>query len=252
MYNEELNNQWISKLREYVRDKRVLLLGNSLSLFSEPRGDFIDSFDVVIRVGKGFPYPEFRPFIGKKFDVWSFGVLRSGGFNLSVRAKFRIFNFLQIHFYNDNKLMVTPSVMFDDKFQVYKDFFLMGSWAELKSYTKFFQQHETFRLSQGLTTLLFMIEKVNSYKELNLFGFDFFDKHTTFNSNGEVKVAHSWHIPLAKPGLFNPHSYEHEKKFITKLRDKNLINLHPCSEKEVDKYVLNSLFKRFRPEGLKE
>lgn len=252
MYNEELNNQWISKFKEYVYGKKVLLLGNSLSLFAEPRGEFIDSFDVVIRVGKGFPYPEFRPFIGKKFDVWSFGVLRSGGFHLSAKAKFRIFNFLQIHFYNDNKLMVTPSVMFDDKFQIYRDFFLMGSLTDLKNYTKFFPQHNAFRLSQGLTTLLFLIEKANTYKEMHLYGFDFFDKHTTYQSKGEQKIAHSWHIPLTKTGLVNPHSYEHEKKFITKLRDKNLVTLHPCAEKEVDKYVLNSLYKRFRPEGLKE
>ena len=251
MYNAELNNQWIQDLNQLVEGKRVLILGNSLSLFAAETGEFIDSFDIVVRVGKGLPYKDFKKYVGEKIDVWSFGVLRSGMIK-HVNCKFKVFNFLQVYAYNESDLMVVPKFMFSGKHQIYRDFFLLGSYGDIKKYLKLFPKDPDMRISQGLATILFFIDKIKSFKELHLYGFDFFEKAVNYNLENEVKQAHSWHIPRSKFGLEHPHINGVEKKFITKLHNKGLLTFHPCPDGEVDKYVLNSLFNKFRPEAKKE
>ncbi len=252
MYNEELNNQWINRLKGHVRGKKVLLLGNSLSLFSEKTGDFIDSFDVVIRVGKGLPYPYFTEYIGKKFDVWSFGVLRAPIIE-HVTAPFKIYNFLQVHVYDKKNLFVNPSFMYNERFQIYRDYFLIGPLLNIKSYFKLFPKSTDIRLSQGLITLLFILDKLkNIYDSVHLYGFDFFRQAVSYQQQDETKVAYSWHIPKTKKGLLNPHSYDLEKRFIERMDQKGIVTLHPCPCGEIDKYVLESLFSKFRPEANKE
>ena len=75
MWNRALNDQFVLKLRAFCQGKKVLIVGNALSLFAKPYGEFIDSFDVVVRVGKGFPHPEFKDHLGTKKDVWMASLL---------------------------------------------------------------------------------------------------------------------------------------------------------------------------------
>lgn len=251
MYNAELNNRWIKDLNNYTKDKRVLILGNSLSVFADKRGDFIDSFDVVIRVGKGLPFAELQEYVGKKLDVWSFGVLRSGLIS-QVRCKYKIFNFLQVYAYSEHDQMVIPKFMFDGKYQIYKDYFLIGSYQNVKSYLKLFPKDSNMRISQGLATILFFLDKIKTHKELHLFGFDFFNKSISYQMDNETKYAHSWHIPRSKIGLEHPHFSNIEKSIITRFQEKQLLTLHETDQGDVDKYVINNLFTKFRPEALKE
>jgi len=250
MYNAELNNKWIGHLKNFVADKKVLLVGNSLSLFADKTGELIDSYDVVIRVGKGLPYTEFKEFLGSKFDVWSFGVLRSGAIN-QVTAPFKIYNFAQVHFYNKKDMLVTPAFMYNDKHQVYRDYFLIGSIRDLKGYLRFFPK-DCDRISQGLITLLFFIDKIKSYKDITLYGFDFFENHLSFNLSDGEKQSYSWHLPKTKTGAVMPHSNKLEKPFIERLASKNLINIIKCPTGPIDKYVMDSLFQKFRPEAVKK
>lgn len=251
MFNEQLNNTWIDKLQQFVDHKRVLLLGNSLSLFNQPTGEFIDSFDVVIRVGKGITYKDYTPYIGKKFDIWSFGVLRASIIS-QVRAPFKIFNYLQVHYYEKSNSLVVPRFMFKEKFQLYRDYFLVGSLQDIDRYTKFFPQDPNIRLSQGIITLLFLLDRIKTYSELHLYGFDFFETQHTFHCDSELKTTHSWHIPKSKAKSDLPHVSDLEKKFIQKLALQGLITLHPVPEGVVDKYVIDKLFSHFRPEATKE
>lgn len=250
MYNEELNTEWINRLTEHVQGKNILLLGNSLSLFADKTGDFIDSYDVVIRVGKGLPYPEFKEYLGSKFDIWSFGVLRSGAIH-QVTAPFKIFNFAQVHFYNKKDMLVTPAFMYNERFQVYRDYFLIGSLKDLRSYLRFFPK-DSDRISQGILTLLFLLDKIKGYKDITLYGFDFFESHLNFKMKDGDKKAYSWHIPNTKTGATMPHSNALEKPFVNKLIRQKLINYVPCPVGSVDKYVLETLIQKFRPEAVKK
>lgn len=60
------------KLKEYLKNKRVIIVGPSNSLLnkSPPQGEFIDSFDVVVRINRGIdPINNFKDYIGKRTDI---------------------------------------------------------------------------------------------------------------------------------------------------------------------------------------
>ena len=55
---------------------RVILVGNSVELLQHEYGSYIDSFDTIVRFGKGIPTDENFEQIGKKTDIWITGFLR--------------------------------------------------------------------------------------------------------------------------------------------------------------------------------
>jgi hypothetical protein len=128
----------------------------------------------------------------------------------------------------------------------------MDTLHNARGYLKYFPKDPSMRISQGLAVLLFFMDKIKTYKKLNLYGFDFFEKSVEFGMDNEKKYAHSWHIPRSKIGLIHPHATGTEKKFIEKLHQRQLINLYPCPQGNVDKYVLDNLFSKFRPNAIKE
>ena len=71
-YADEWNNIKKSKLLE---NKTVCLVGNSVEILNYNKGEFIDSHDVVIRLGRGIPHKHSDQ-IGRKMDIWATGFLR--------------------------------------------------------------------------------------------------------------------------------------------------------------------------------
>ena len=58
------------KFLDYIKDKSVILVGPSPYMGKQERGDWIDSFDVVIRMNKSWPVKEeHKPFIGGKTNI---------------------------------------------------------------------------------------------------------------------------------------------------------------------------------------
>ena len=61
------------KLKEYLKNKRVIIVGPSNSLLnkSPPQGEFIDNnFDVVVRVNRGIePTYQYKDYIGSRTDI---------------------------------------------------------------------------------------------------------------------------------------------------------------------------------------
>ena len=60
------------KLDEYFKDKRVAIVGPSPSLINKNKGDEIDSFDIVCKVGEMFNMKDYKNY-GKKMDVLFLG-----------------------------------------------------------------------------------------------------------------------------------------------------------------------------------
>lgn len=55
---------------EFLKDKRVIIIGPSPSLEESDKGDWIDSFDVVVRMNKAFPVEEgMESDIGSRTDI---------------------------------------------------------------------------------------------------------------------------------------------------------------------------------------
>lgn len=49
------NFEELNKLKEFIKDKSVAIVGNSQSIFSKKQGQNIDNHDIVIRFNKGYP-----------------------------------------------------------------------------------------------------------------------------------------------------------------------------------------------------
>lgn len=65
-------------LDEAFANKNVILVGNSVELMNYPYGKYIDSFDTVVRFGKGIERNTREQIaVGKKTDVWVTGEFRS-------------------------------------------------------------------------------------------------------------------------------------------------------------------------------
>ena len=236
MWNERLNDKFTNRLIGYCQDKRVLILGNSFSLFNKPYGDFIDSFDVVVRMGKGCAYPEFKEHLGSKTDVWVLSTLRANHYKDFKDVPYKVLNISQISIYKREKTTTSISKYFFEKdFEIYKDYFLMGNIDKTRFLIKkaYGKVSVDERASQGALTISYFQNFIRSYKELHVLGFDFFEGKVQYEMEGEVNEVSSFHLPV--PTFKGPNSNPHaglyveghpDKDYILGLRDKGLIVFH--------------------------
>lgn len=259
MWNERLNEKFTNRLIGYCQDKRVLVVGNSISLFNEPRGDFIDSFDVVVRMGKGYPWPEFKAYLGSRTDVWMLSNLRANHYKDFVGTPYQVLNISQMSIYdNDKKTTSITKEFYEDDFQVYKDYFLMGNIRKTKALIKIAYGKVDIkqRASQGALTLAYFTNVIKSYKELHIYGFDFFEGKIRYDIKGEINEVSSFHIPIpTNKGInSNPHAGMYvkghpDKDYILRLKEQNKIIFHPMKpleQTEETKQKIQVLMDKYR------
>ena len=236
MWNKRLNDKFENRLIGYCQNKRVLIVGNSISLFNKPYGEFIDSFDVVVRLGKGFPWPEFKEHLGSKTDVWVLSILRANHYPDFKGTPYQVLNISQISVYDSKKSTTTISKHFyEEDFEIYKGYFVMGDIKKTRALIKtaYGTVDINQRASQGALTLAYFTNIIRSYKELHVIGFDFFEGKVQYEMNGEVNEVSSFHLPVPsfKGSNSNPHAGmlvegHPDKRYIQKLRDEGKIIFH--------------------------
>ena len=236
MWNKRLNDKFENRLIGYCQNKRVLIVGNSISLFNKPYGEFIDSFDVVVRMGKGYPWPEFKEHLGSKTDVWVLSILRANHYPDFKGTPFQVLNISQISVYDSKKSTTTISKHFyEEEFEIYKDYFVMGDIKKTRALIKtaYGTVDINQRASQGALTLAYFTNIIRSYKELHVIGFDFFEGKVQYEMNGEVNEVSSFHLPVPslKGSNSNPHAGmlvegHPDKRYIQRLRDEGKIIFH--------------------------
>lgn len=236
MWNKRLNDKFENRLIGYCQNKRVLIVGNSISLFNKPYGEFIDSFDVVVRMGKGYPWPEFKEHLGSKTDVWVLSILRANHYADFKGTPFQVLNISQISVYDSKRNTTTISKHFyEEDFEIYKDYFVMGDIKKTRALIKIAYGTVDInqRASQGALTLAYFTNIIRHYKELHVIGFDFFEGKLQYEMNGEVNEVSSFHLPVPslKGSNSNPHAGmlvegHPDKRYIEKLRDEGKIIFH--------------------------
>ena len=236
MWNRRLNDKFENRLIGYCQNKRVLIVGNSISLFNKPYGEFIDSFDVVVRMGKGYPWPEFKEHLGSKTDVWVLSILRANHYPDFKGTPYQVLNISQISVYDSKKSTTTISKHFyEEEFEIYKDYFVMGDIKKTRALIKtaYGTVDINQRASQGALTLAYFTNIIRSYKELHVIGFDFFEGKVQYEMNGEVNEVSSFHLPVPslKGSNSNPHAGmlvegHPDKRYIQRLRDEGKIIFH--------------------------
>jgi len=264
VYNELLNNQCISNFKNDVAGKRILLVGNAVSLFSDDKhGEVIDSYDHVVRFGKGLPKAEHSAYVGTKFDTWFAGPGRASMFKqVPKTVKHHIYTPSQVRMYENEELLVAIREMFDGRYQVYRDFFMSGTTTDIVRFNKSINgaQHQKARLSQGVQCIEFF---TRIGLEFTLIGFDFFGGEFTYTfDNGNHKhipaeqPTTSWHCPLrSKDYTENPHGFSedgqisNEERYIRSLQNVKVIPMPPVDPEKAEQLAKslrgeNSIMKK--------
>jgi len=203
----------INPIHKEISGKNIILVGNSVEILEYEYGDTIESYDVVVRFGRGVPTPANEKSIGKRTDIWVTGLLRKN-YAKHFPEAFKLFNrnriYISRHLPKDRLPTYEYMEMFSDKelLEIYKE----CGYVDCDKYAK--------RPSAGFLTLLYFTRIAKDWKSLTLIGFDFFAK-TYADKPGVAKVS-SWHKPVATI-RHNPHHTTKEREFALSLEELKVI-----------------------------
>lgn len=221
MYWHELNEKRIAQLRSWLRNKRLIIVGNSVKLLEDDYGDLIDSYDVVVRIGKGLPDITRWAMIGQKTDIWFTGMLRAGLYT-QVDCAWKIITPSTNSTYDDKTPFIPINkVLFNPDFQPYRDYIWSDSIEGTKIYWRACGFNKETRPSQGIICSDFFARRVG-HKNIDIIGFDFFTESKTVNGI-DYK---SWHFPI-KSGPEIPHKSDFERNVIVRLSNDYGLRLLP-------------------------
>ena len=205
----------IEVILDILENKNIVLVGNSVEILNHQKGNHIDSFDVVIRMGKGYPRPHYNKFIGKKMDIWASGFLRAEAHMDRIEVP-KLLNRTRIDLNKPREVEGEWVTMFTDEelFEIYDEF---G-----------YENNATLgRPSNGFIVLLWLIKKAWVWKSLTLIGFDFFAKSAPFKV-GEMH-PNSWHLPRNTVSEI-PHNVPAEKEYALEMSRNGIINWEILSD----------------------
>ena len=205
----------IEVILDILENKNIVLVGNSVEILNHQKGNHIDSFDVVIRMGKGYPRPHYNKFIGKKMDIWASGFLRAEAHMDNIKVP-KLLNRTRIDLNKPREVDGEWVTMFTDEelFEIYDEF---G-----------YENNATLgRPSNGFIVLLWLIKKAWVWKSLTLIGFDFFAKSAPFKV-GEMH-PNSWHLPRNTVSEI-PHNVPAEKEYALEMSRNGIIKWEILSD----------------------
>tara|TARA_Y100001951_G_C11195285_1_gene213907 strand:+ start:68 stop:730 length:663 start_codon:yes stop_codon:yes gene_type:complete len=201
--------------------KKIILVGNSVEILNYKYGKIIDSYDTIIRMGRGIPNPngveDNTQAIGTKTHVWVTGFLRE---NMSKekhikKVPLKLLNRTRMYMKSPREpnYLKDFTTMFTDNqiLEIYDEFGFKNTNDK--------SDPQYGRPSNGFITLLWLTRKC-SYHSITLIGFDFFAKYYPINV-GKAKPQ-SWHLPH-NTHTSTPHRSEIERDYALKLYGEGVI-----------------------------
>lgn len=178
-------------MKEYVRGKDIILVGNSLDALEKTHGATIDDYDITVRFGKGLPEPRTFDRIGTNTHIWVTGQLR-------------------MHMLP--KVLLVTKVLFNESLYSERlgrpscDYCSMYDNARIMAIADEFGIADNKRLSAGAQTAHWFANVCNTWGSLTLIYFDGFTKHTKFFAESSNSYQHtsSWHLPLLRAEYVDP------------------------------------------------
>ena len=229
----------VEGIQEFVKNKRVLFVGNSVEIMNYKLANKINSYDVVVRFGRAMQSTKLQEeSIGTKVDIWVTGQFRAP-----------IYKHMNKEFttgkYKDVKILVNrcrgnlqlKDWNFEEHLpkgmphtQMYTDKEIIDI---MKSFDKDILGCKDLRPSAGFLTILWFVNKVKTYKSLDLIGFDFFAKSVEergVDKTGHVSAAnpHSWHLPVYMVPI-GAHDKDLEQQYVSFLERKGLLKWNVLS-----------------------
>ena len=163
-----IENQSLTEIQEFCRDKRICILGNANSVLNKKKD--IDSFDIVGRMNRGTPRGK-EAFIGSRTDLF----------------------FLSTHMSGEN---IRNS--FNPRFVVWMTACnrLASSWVlenaiqnPIEDWDALFDKL-SINPTTGIMALNFILNHID-FKDLTIYGFDFFTTKTWYNTKIDSGQKHS-------------------------------------------------------------
>ena len=207
---------------ELLKNKNIILVGNSVEVLNYQKGEFIDSHDVVIRMGRGLPLPRHYKMIGKRTDLWASGFLRAEQMikRPELKGVPKLLNRTRIN-------LNSPRVLGNG---LDEEFHTMWSDSELLAlYDEFGYENNAVlgRPSNGFIVLLWLIKKAWVWKSLTIIGFDFFAKKAPFKVG--AAYPNSWHLPRNTVDEI-PHNVPAERDYALEMSRNGIIKWEILSD----------------------
>ena len=207
---------------DLLKNKNIVLVGNSVEILNYEKGEFIDSHDIVIRMGRGVPFPRHYERIGKRTDIWCTGFLRAEQMMKRPELKEvpKLLNRTRI---NLNSARELGNGLDDEYHTMWSDEELLGLYEEFG-----YVNNETLgRPSNGFIVLLWLIKKAWVWKSLTLVGFDFFAKKAPFKVG--AAYPNSWHLPRNTVDEI-PHNVPAEREYALEMSRNGIIKWEILSD----------------------
>ena len=230
----------MESIQELVKDKSIIFVGNSVEIMEHKLAKFIDGFDIVVRFGRAISANKKQEeSLGTKCDIWITGQFRAPEYHKN-KQKFTTGKF------KDTKILVNrcrgnfilkdwiieehlPDMPYEFMYSDQEIIDLMKN-----KFNKDMLDTREYRPSAGFISLLWFIDKVKTYKDISLIGFDFFAKQTNIlpkDKKGRISGCrpHSWHLPvyvLNRPA----HNTRLEQMYVKKLAKNKLVNWYILSD----------------------
>lgn len=156
--------------RDFLKDKRVVVVAPSKSTLSYRRGDFIDSHDIVVRLNNGFRTTGIEEFVGSRTDIVFHGLNPKSQYRLRLKSclKFgtKFISYWGAMFDRTTRYkqqikkgrLDVQLVHMGDRFQMYQDLGL--------------REHP--KLLIGMGAAFHLSREFFEPKEILLYGFDFY------------------------------------------------------------------------------
>lgn len=224
----------MEEIIDFFRDKRVIIVGNSVEMMTQNNSKLIDSYDIVIRLGRGIKTtPADDAVLGTKVDVWI-----SGLFRIKLLQEPEIQEKLKdkLILLNGSRIDVTDGWL-EKTIQEYEYTTIFTDAEILEFYKKYNiinNNKKSFRFSAGMWTIFFMLEKVKVQKSLDIIGFDFFKSLVDIEVNDNSKVPSSWHTPSVGANEL-VHNGEFEEKLVREYINANKLNWIRLNESDKER-----------------
>lgn len=231
----------VESIQQFVKNKRIIFVGNSVEIMNHKLSDFIDSYDIVVRFGRAIEANKLQEeSLGTKCDIWITGQFRAPAYN-NVKEKFISGKFKNTKILLNRcrgNLKLKDWILEDRLPENFPKYTQMYSDNELVRIMKEFDKDllgvNDYRPSAGFISLIWFLDKIKTYKSIDLIGFDFFAKsidRRPRDKRGKVSNCnpHSWHMPvyvLNRPA----HDSVMEQDFVSSLQRRGLINWHLLSD----------------------
>jgi len=160
--------QSLSEIQEFCKGKRICLIGNANSVLNEKRS--IDSFDIVCRMNRGTPCGKER-FIGSRTDILFLSTHMSGE-NIQNSFNPRFVVWMTICHRLASSWTLKNAIQNPEE-----------DWNSL--YDKL-----SINPTTGMMALNFILKHID-FKELVIYGFDFFTTKTWYNTKVDSGLKHS-------------------------------------------------------------